>query len=167
MSKKECKHEEWNPCGNDFYSCRKCGILRTSQQVNLYIEKDRQIADLEIKLTQSKMSESFEKEKKDNAFKLIEELKQQLVEKEREIERIKINYVGGLQNANKATRIFKEEYYKADQDKISFAIKQLEKARTQFRTKYTWYEETHRVCEKTDDFVIWLDNQIKELKEGK
>lgn len=42
MSKKECKHKEWNPCGNNFYSCCECGILRTGNQVNLYAEKDQQ-----------------------------------------------------------------------------------------------------------------------------
>lgn len=61
----------------------------------------------------------------------------------------------------------REIFYKEQQDKISFAVEQLEKVRTQFQTKYSWYEETHRVCEKTDNFVIWLDNQIKQLKEGK
>ena len=47
---------------------------------------------------------------------------------------------------------------------IDFAVEQLEKVKTQFRTKYSWYEETHKVCEKTDNFVIWLDNQIKQLR---
>ena len=60
-----------------------------------------------------------------------------------------------------------EENEKLHKDKISFAVEQLEKVRTQFRTKYSWYDETHRVCEKTDNFVIWLDNQIKQLKEMK
>ena len=53
---------------------------------------------------------------------------------------------------------------KVHQEKIDFAVEQLEKVRIQCRTKYSWYEEIHRVCEKTDDFVIWLDSQIAELK---
>lgn len=52
MSEK-CKHEEWNPCGNNYYCCTKCGILRTSQQVNLYLEKDKQILNLQSKLAES------------------------------------------------------------------------------------------------------------------
>ena len=48
-------------------------------------EKTTQIVNLEAKLAQAKMNESFEKEKKDNAFKLIEELKQQLAEKKKEL----------------------------------------------------------------------------------
>jgi len=38
------------------------------------------VADLEAKLKLSKMNESFEREKKDNAFRFIEELKQQIKE---------------------------------------------------------------------------------------
>ena len=74
MSKK-CKHEEWNPCGNDFYSCRKCGILRTSQQVNLYAEKDRQIADLEAKLAESENKLNQYPHKNDVIEKQYEDLK--------------------------------------------------------------------------------------------
>ena len=51
---------------------------------------DPKIDELEKKLEQSKMNESFEKEKKDNALKLVSELQQQLTEKDAEIEKLKI-----------------------------------------------------------------------------
>lgn len=160
MSKKECSHKEWNPCGNDFYSCRECGILRTRQQVNLYAEKNRQIADLEIKLAQSKMNESFEKEKKENALKFVEELKQQLAEKEKEIEglelRLKIRAIS-LQNIN-------NERIQANQDKISFAVGQLEKVKELLLEK-CGETLSKSYCGIDEDIEEVFDNQIKQLKD--
>lgn len=50
MNRRECKKHKWHYCGNNFYSCYKCGIMRTSQQINLYEEKDQQIAELKQQL---------------------------------------------------------------------------------------------------------------------
>lgn len=109
-----------------------------------------------------------------------EELKQQLVEKDKEIEQLKkfddLNktffnlFRIAFKEPDKIDDLFntlKTMQEKQDQSKILFVVEWLEKVRTQFLTNYSWYEETHRVCEKTDNFVIWLDNQIKELKEIK
>ena len=102
-----------------------------------------------------------------------DQLKQQLAKMEKELKEFKS--IGAT--ARQLQRAYQDRYKYNDrccelkkqhiQNKINFAVEQLEKVRTQFQTKYSWYEETHRVCEKTDDFIIWLDNQIKELKEGK
>lgn len=44
---RECKKKhKWGYCGNGFYCCVKCGIMRTAQEVNLYEEKDQKIAEL-------------------------------------------------------------------------------------------------------------------------
>lgn len=59
MSKEKCKHEKWNFCGNNFYSCSKCGILRTSQQINIYAEKDQQIAQLKAENERLKKYETI------------------------------------------------------------------------------------------------------------
>lgn len=59
-------------------------ILETDSDMSKpYVWQDKTIADLEAKLAQSKMNESFEKEKKENAWKFIEQLKHQLTEYEK------------------------------------------------------------------------------------
>lgn len=123
--------------------------------------------------------EAFCEDIHEQALKEIGRLQQQLAEKEREISNLKniVNGIDKLEQYDKDAKqiilinpdnIYADGYklvIKQDnQDKISFCIEKLEQVRTQFQTKYSWYEETHRVCEKTDDFVIWLDNQIEQLK---
>lgn len=97
--------------------------------------------------------------------KQISDLEAKLAEKEKEIERIKTNYVGGVQNANLATSAFKDLYYKEHQDKISFAVEQLEKVKVALKTFEFNYNGVIDCCE---DYVFdIIDNQIKQLKEGK
>lgn len=93
---KECKHEEWNPCGNDFYSCRKCGILRTSQQVNLYAEKDQQISDLEAKLAERGKEIAIRNQK-------LNELKTELHKRDESLQRKK-QQVGDVHKAVKQAK---------------------------------------------------------------
>lgn len=98
-----------------------------------------------------------------------QQLKQQLAEKEKEIERIKTNYVGGMQNANEATRIFKEQYCKANQDKISFCIEQLEKLKEfcnnpKNRVEYEYCPNAWTYAVDKDKLMLEIDNQINELK---
>lgn len=111
---------------------------------------------------------------------LIDNLQSQLDEKDKEIEQLKkfddLNktffnlFRIAVKEPDKVDDLFntlKTMQERQDQSKISFVVEWLEKVRTQFLTNYSWYEETHRVCEKTDNFVVWLDNQIKQLKEIK
>lgn len=60
------------------------GKITNQDVIDILTKSDEKLQDkvatLEAKLAQAKMNESFEKEKKDNAFKFIEELKQQLIE---------------------------------------------------------------------------------------
>lgn len=174
---KECKHEEWNPCGNDFYSCRKCGILRTSQQVNLYAEKDRQISDLEAKLAESEKSEETYKsmfeigtENNHNLLKENKQLKQQLAEKDRELYLTKDTLEHHI-------NIYNSLFESRAQDKISFALEQLEKVKNRIESKvesvYKRLDDLNIkiVCENTsrqlstyEEIVKEIDNQIKAIK---
>lgn len=93
--------------------------------------------------------------------KLIATLTLQLQDKDKEIDKLKTTNDRLYKKNKKLENQIVESnirFYKKG------ALEQLEQVRTQFRTKYSWYEETHRVCEKTDNFVIWLDNQIANLK---
>jgi chromosome segregation ATPase len=151
-------------------------------------QKDEKIADLEAKLAQAKMNESFEKEKKDNAFKFIEELKQQLEEKgvdlslaRNEIDTLKHN----LNIAQEHDNVMCEQYFEKckhhNQDKISFAVEQLEKVKEYAKNKeehiYNMYDNTKNTNVVSDyhyakltvisNIFKFIDNQIKQLKEMK
>lgn len=117
-------------------------------------EMQQQIADLEAKLAEKDEQIWALENQKLHAHNCLNKLKQQLAEKEKEIERLKTNYVGGMQNANEATRIFKEEYYKANQSKTEFAIEKLQRVK--------------KNCQAFDgiELVGFIDQIIKEL-EGK
>ena len=208
-----------------------------------YEEMTNKIADLEAKLAQSKMNESFEKEKKDNALKFVEELKQQLAqyekfmkdnewnsikemretlnkcekkyfemqqqlaESEKEIKQLlfQINVKDG-ENAELEKRIYELDgngfcsgecwccdyfkdgndgysvcTYKANQDKISFAVEQLEKVKNLLKHKgfvlkvkapielpsIKSQEYLNQFNIFVEDFDRIFDNQIKQLKEMK
>ena len=139
---KECKHEEWNPCGNDFYSCRKCGILRTSQQVNLYAEKDRYIDDLEAKLSENEEIIKYLKEiKRYDIGEMLTEntkLKQQLTEKEETINNLEQQCL--ICNKDQENERLKQQL--AEKDKEIAFLKGFK-----------------------DAITSTIDNQIKQLKE--
>ena len=131
-------------------------------------------AQLKQQLAQAKMNESFEKEKKDNAFKLIEELKQQLAEKDKEIEKItrivayrddmdRSTTINGVKFTNEQIITLQNIDYFADkhnQDKISFAVEKLEKVKDHYRQ----FKNTNMGIIKRADIVLFIDNQIEELK---
>ena len=127
--------------------------------VDILTIKDNQIADLEAKFAQAKMNESFEKEKKDNAFKLIKELKQQLAEKEKEIEYLTKQ---AKRFNNEAQKYFEDAYCNDAiyQDKISFCIEQLEKVLPSIKATIELAENRHQMKDQVD---IIIDNQIKTL----
>lgn len=160
MSKNKCKHEEWNPCGNDFYSCRNCGILRTSQQVNLYAEKDKQISDLEAKLAEKDEQIWALENQKLHAHNCLNQLKQQLAEKEKEIDELKRFKVTIGTMENNQVDISSTTY--TDQSKTEFAIEKLKMVKEiiQFKPPMQTYEEIIKT------FMFRIDEIIKEL-EGK
>ena len=156
------------------------------QTVDFYIELQKHITDLEAKLAESKEScilleglRKSEAEKKDIAMKRVVELKQQLAEKEKEIEELK-------QRLKDTIKIYSDDFVEKDkelkelrfqarnifplvenleekiyQDKISFAVEQLEKARSLlFDAPYEFDSEEWCWIEHQ------ISNQIAELKKG-
>ena len=144
--------------GTEPYTLEEIELLRKTKSYRpTNKEMKQQIADLEAKLAEKDKEIETLKAKLETAEywnKKYDDCQQQLAEKEKEIERLKTNYVGGMQNANEATRIFKEEYYKANQSKTEFAIEKLQRVKEN--------------CQAFDgiELVGFIDQIIKEL-EGK
>lgn len=92
----------------------------------------------------------------DNKDKTISDLEAKLAEKQKEIEVLKIqrDLWGGLYN-----------HKNKDQDKISFAVEQLEKVKERYPRKTTMWssDKTEDGFEYVSDYI---DNQIEELKKG-
>lgn len=154
-------------------------------------QAEQQIADLEAKLAESESKRKsleekvkFLTEETEENFvdgQKYNELKQQLDEKEKEIEQLKKfddlnrNFFALFRTAfkepNKVDDLFntlKTIQEKQDQDKISFAVEQLELAKEKIiKVPMTDYDLS-RNFEKMykQDAIRQIDNQIKQLKEG-
>ena len=157
-----------------------------TQMIDYLIESKKQVADLEAKLAEKQklLEDSIdvhETEEKDiyklryelaGADETIQQLKQQLVEKDEEIEK--------LQHCN--DRLAQGIYHsygehfilKVKQDKISFALEQLERLKKLCQEKFNWWENSELegdIYDKSDvsnayfDIEANIDNQIKQLKE--
>lgn len=132
------------------------------------------ISDLESKL------EKMEKEKElDNSFwkQECDSLQKALANKEKKIEKLKSeNHALISENAYQEADIFELNWFKerVNQDKISFAVEQLEKVK-EFCIKHRHFCEdsyNHKfviegACYALKDAVNEIDNQIKAIKEGK
>ena len=133
-------------------------------------EKDQKISDIETKL------EQLQKEKElDNIFwkQECDSLQKALTEKEKEIEQLKkfddLNktlfdlFRTAFKKPNKVDDLFntlKTMQEKQDQDKISFAVEQLEKV-------YEYTADVWWVDGVSEAVCNFIDQQIKELKEKK
>ena len=138
--------------------------------------KDSVVMDLLSKLKEkeeqlklAKANESFEKEKKNNALKLIDQLKQQLAEKEESIKYLKgikrydigeiltenIKLKQELHTANQETLHFQNKYFAEKQ----IAIEELEKVK---KTLSAYVRNDHIIWDFNVNEVI--DQQIKSLK---
>ena len=104
----------------------------------------------------------------------IEELKQQLEEKEKEKEKEK-EYQSFKKIADENVNYLKnrilEETKNYNQDKISFAIEQLEKVKEEMDLRPRgvskgWKNKEYDTLVEEDVYEV-IDNQIKQLKEGK
>lgn len=152
-------------------------------------EKDKKIADLEAKLTEREEQLKEEIEEKhsvrralrachhqndefsDMIKKLVsekEELKQQLAEKEKLLR----EKIGSLKTTD-FIRLCLDCGFMVDakdkdnQDKISFALEQLEKVKADINTynkEHCFLSTEIDTCDKSVEII---DNQIKQLKEGK
>ena len=187
------------------FICKGCGekFNKDMQSNNIgycyicnefYMQK--QIADLEAKLAEH--NEYFEvfNCKDFNEFQdfistfmltpheeqtLIQELKQQLAEKEEELKEFKS--IGAT--ARQLQRAYQDRYKYNDrccelknqhiQNKINFAVEQLEKVKELCKKKFDWWENSEwegDIYDKSDvsnayfDIEANIDNQIKQLKEG-
>ena len=148
-------HKYKKELGEDLEVCINEELIDLNENKKL---KNR-VADLEAKLAESEKKREYLFSSNCDYISQIEELKQQLAEKEKEILNIS-EYFG------KVTFELRELCNKKDQDKISFCIEQLEKVKCETRhLAGLTREETFFV--HYDTFRIFIDNQIKQLKEGK
>ena len=92
----------------------------------------------------------------------IDKLKQQLAEKDKEIEELK-DYIGCRGCVSVIAKLHQYE--------ISFAVEQLEKVKEEFISEdwdlYDTADLLEQVCELRNKQIKFIDNQIKQLKEGK
>ena len=113
--------------------------------------------------------EAFGADIHEKALETLMIMKEQLAEKEKEIEELKLKLdirAISLQN-------FNIERMQANQDKISFAVEQLEQLKKLCQEKFNWWENSEwegNIYDKSDvsnayfDIEANVDNQIEELK---
>lgn len=158
-------------------------------------DQSKQIADLEAKLAESEeehelLINQFEeeteklrkqiKQESDARKRFVEEvknLKQQLAEKEKEIENLNNRILISQLQAPEEQRLkiigSSCCQYNPKQDKISFAVEQLEQLKKLCQEKFNWWENSEwegDIYDKSDvsnayfDIEANVDNQIEELK---
>ena len=179
-------------CGREVFSCTFVNGMKFCakcyQETFGETDKDRKIADLETKLAEcEKLKESYRLQNEQHHLQLLQFysrlgveafgadihekaletlmiMKEQLAEKDKEIsEYIKIVDDLHKQLSDKCDFCDKTK----DQDKISFAVEQLEKVKEIINKNY-FYNLSNDSCtfDKLEvDFQI--NNQIKQLNEGK
>ena len=116
------------------------------------------ITDLEAKLAESEKKREYLFSSNCDYVSQIEELKQQLAEKEEEIEYLKGTTVS-IEN-------FENAISELDQDKISFAVEQIEQLRHDIWTNQTDDGYTDMQVDLYD-LNDTIDVRIMQLKEGK
>ena len=174
-------------CGREVFSCTFVNGMKFCakcyQETFGETDKDRKIADLEAKLAESEKSkesyrlqneqhhlqllqfysrlgvEAFGADIHEKALETLMIMKDQLAEKEKEIESYKHFKITIGTMENNQVDISSTTY--TDQDKISFAVEQLEKTRKLI-------DELLDNC-GDKQYKVWevFDSQIKQLKEGK
>ena len=156
MSKEELEDDYWT--------------MRETDAINNSIENKKlkqQIADLEAKLAESEEFLIATKWK-------VEDLQKQLAEKEKEYQSFKKI---ADENVNYLKNRILEETRNHNQDKISFAVEQLEKVKELLlENLYDLYSKPSEIWDEYGDLYDvevenavngTIDNQIKQLKEGK
>jgi len=136
--------EEYEP-----YTLEEIELLRKTKSYRpTYKQLKEKIADLEAKLAESFTEKDVEGLIKDRE-ETIKFLKQQLTEKEKEIKILK---------NMKADEMALKVIQKSNQDKISFAVSELERAKIEFETYY---------ADRLNEYPEYLEDRIMQLKEGK
>ena len=132
---------------------------------SLLNKQSNRIKDLELLLNADKKIETnslngFEKLRQEN-----QQFKQQLEEKDKEIEEVKKSktYIMNFGSKVKEVQVVDD-----NQDKISFAIAKLEKVKENIKKVPITDFDLSRNFEKMykQDAIRQIDNQIKQLKEG-
>ena len=117
--------------------------------------------------------EAFGADIHEKALETLMIMKEQLAEKEKEIESYKHFKITIGTMENNQVDISSTTY--TDQDKISFALEQLEQLKKLCQEKFNWWENSEwegDIYDKSDvsnayfDIEANIDNQINELKEG-
>ena len=148
---------------------KSCYILdRLREWFELYGNQNHQRAEEELHLA---IDELYEYQQKDRQ---LADLEAKLAEKEKEIEELKaqrhIYLTRSVDECNRITMLELELQHK-DQDKISFAIAELEKVKDWckgYRTEDEFGVFTINVDDELnteDNLLNFIDNQIKQLKE--
>ena len=133
-----------------------------TKMIDYLIESKKQITDLEAKLAESEEQIWALENQKLHAHNCLNKLKQQLAEKEREIKDLEKEVDDWChkimrQGTHHSLELSKARE-KANQDKISFALEQLEKVKE---------HNDNLVCDDEDYYnyiTAFIDNQIEELK---
>ena len=182
-------------CGREVFSCTFVNGMKFCakcyQETFGETDKDRKIADLEAKLAESEKSkesyrlqneqhhlqllqfysrlgvEAFGADIHEKALETLMIMKEQLAEKTLTIEQINKAFI-----ENRS--LWKGKYERANQDKISFTVEQLEQLKKLCQEKFNWWENSEwegDIYDKSDvsnayfDIEANIDNQIKQLKE--
>ena len=164
-----------------------------TKMIDYLIESKRQISDLETKLAErdaeiEKVEKTYMKQRDyytKEFNEVIDNLKQQLAEKDQSIENWETMYESVMQTCNNDIKEIKmlnkqlaekekefewlhqkfAKHIEKEQDKISFAVEQLEKVKA-FIPKCSGMDMIIMV-DDTHSLNDIIDNQIKQLKEGK
>lgn len=124
-----------------------------TQMIDYLIESKQQVADLEAKLAELTKKYELASLPVGGLVDTARNLEQQLAEKEKEIER--------LREINLEVPI-KQLQFHHNQDKISFAVEQLNQAKGKIQHNILFVD-----CDDYVNVIEEIDNQIKQLKEGK
>ena len=166
LAESERKLEEYKKC-----NCKEC-MTDYEKNLNQIIDK---FLNENIKLKQQ-LAEKEKERELDNSFwkQECDSLQKTLAEKEKEIESYKHFKITIGTMENNQVDISSTTY--TDQDKISFALEQLEQLKKLCQEKFNWWENSEwegDIYDKSDvsnayfDIESNIDNQIKQLKEGK
>lgn len=120
-----------------------------TKMIDYLIESKKQIADLEAKLAESEECRDFNAEMWTRFANKCKDLTKQLAEKEKE-----------RHEEWKTGKEWKWAWQKERNNKISFAVEQLEKAKGKIQHNILFVN-----CDDYVNVIEEIDNQIKQLKE--
>ena len=137
---------------------------RNTEQLDMQTRSFFKIRDLDTEILELKQQLA---EKDKNALALFSALYDILEEQDPENVSSRIDYLtkqnnGTISDFYKEHKVLKQKLEEKDQDKISFVIAKLEKVKEHFINIKTPTLGVIRMAE----MVMYIDNQIKQLKEG-